>query len=198
MRFTKTKKAPKSYRPTKADLVGTSPPQRPKKKRKASRNRGHHVSAGGNVPQNAIVMFCDGCCFPTNPGRAGWAFVNCDTGDKEFGGIEFGTNNIAELTAALRALEYILERETEGRPVFVYSDSQYVVRGVMEWSKKWEKTGWSKGDGTIKNLELWKNLVDLRKKTGAEFRWVKGHNGNHWNEMVDSLAAEGAERQIRK
>ena len=124
--------------------------------------------------------------------------MNCDTGDKEFGGIEFGTNNIAELTAALRALEYILERETEGRPVFVYSDSQYVVRGVMEWSKKWEKTGWSKGDGTIKNLELWKNLVDLRKKTGAEFRWVKGHNGNHWNEMVDSLAAEGAERQIRK
>lgn len=206
------KRVPGSYRPAALDVSSGSPTramlnQRPKKKvkkiqKKRYKNR-RSFSEPSQVPQNAITLFCDGCCFPTNPGKCGWAFAECESGDRCYGGIPWGTNNQAEMTAAIEALRHVAEKtlHMNGRPVIVFCDSQYVVRGCMQWLSKWKQNGWKKScenESKLKNLELWKEIDELLEKTGAKFRWVKGHNGNHWNELCDRLASEGATKQIRK
>lgn len=107
------------------------------------------------------------------------------------------------MTGAIESLKYVAEKDLhmDGRPVIVFCDSQYVVRGCMQWLPKWKQSNWKKGGGDgsgLKNVELWKEIDDLLQETGVQFRWVKGHNGNHWNELCDRLANEGAVKQIRK
>jgi len=217
------KGTPSSYRPSKSDIRKGSPTRedlngynknkintfkaRSKKKatkiqKKNFKNR-RSFSEPDRVPQNAITLFCDGCCFPTNPGKCGWAFVECESGDRCFGGIPFATNNVAEMTGAIETMKYVAEKDLhmDGRPVVVFCDSQYVVRGCMQWLPKWKKNGWKKtadGGSSLKNVDLWKQIDELLEKTGVQFRWVKGHNGNHYNDMCDRLASEGAVKQIKK
>ena len=135
------------------------------------------------------LAYTDGACAPSNPGPAGWGAVLIAPGGgsetDHFGFIGHGTNQIAELTAALEGLK----RVPVGAEVELVSDSQYVLKGLTEWRAGWEKKGWrtSKGE-PVANLALWKQLfatADLRR---VGVRWVRGHNGDRCNEKADALA----------
>lgn len=135
------------------------------------------------------VVYADGSC-PGNPGPAGWGTVVIPPGGAPIqakGYIGIGTNQVAELTAALEGLKAV----PEGVQVELVSDSQYTLKGISEWRKGWEKRGWKNSQNqTIANFDLWMALykqVDARK---VVTRWVKGHNGDTYNEICDTLAGE--------
>lgn len=125
-------------------------------------------------------------------GEGGWAFVILE-GDKQVlelaGGALDTTNNRMELSGVIEGLRYIYSNYRSDTSITVYSDSQYVIRGITEWFPKWER-GIEKGK-KIKNQDLWieyKQLVDLFTDIG--FEWVKGHSGVESNERCDYLAKE--------
>jgi ribonuclease HI len=109
-----------------------------------------------------------------------------DGTEKElFGGQRATTNNRMELTAVIRALE-ALKRPIEGA---IYTDSQYVRQGVLEWLENWKARGWKTADRKpVKNQDLWQALDALVARHKLEWHWVKGHSGNVGNERVDALA----------
>ena len=135
------------------------------------------------------VAYTDGACAPSNPGPAGWGCVliapDGKTETDHYGFIGPGTNQIAELTAAIEGLA----RVPAGAAVQLVSDSQYVLKGLTEWRAGWERKGWknSKGD-PVANLGLWKKLFALADARRVTVRWVKGHNGDRCNEKADALA----------
>ena len=134
------------------------------------------------------TAYTDGACAPTNPGPAGWgAVVIAPDGDEadHFGFIGLGTNQIAELTAAIEGLELV----PPGAEVELVSDSQYVLKGLTEWRTGWERRGFrnSKGD-PVANQALWKRLYAAADARRVSVRWVRGHNGDRCNEKADALA----------
>ena len=105
-----------------------------------------------------------------------------------YGGEALTTNNRMELTAVIRALE-ALKRPVQAR---IYTDSQYVRKGILEWMPNWKARGWKTADRQpVKNQDLWQELDALVKKHVLEWHWVKGHSGNPGNERVDALANRG-------
>jgi ribonuclease HI len=134
-----------------------------------------------------VVIYTDGGCMP-NPGAGGWAAV-LRYGDhiREISGYDpETTNNRMELTAAVEALK-ALKRPCE---VELYTDSQYLQRGVTEWMPSWKKRGWVRKSGPVKNEDLWKALDRLVQKHDVQWRWVRGHAGNEMNERCDELASQ--------
>jgi ribonuclease HI len=142
-----------------------------------------HYTAG---PRTGI--FTDGSCEP-NPGPGGWGFVWVEEGEilqEKCGHDPDTTNNRMELMAIIEALETL---PADG--VFsVYSDSQLCVRTVNEWAAGWEKRGWKRKTGPIKNLDLVKRLWALAQaKPDVDLKWIKAHDGSRWNEYADALAS---------
>lgn len=136
-----------------------------------------------------IEVYTDGSCLG-NPGPGGWAYLIENVIGR--GGSKLTTNNIMEMTAVIKALEKCIEIGYDD--VIVYTDSNYVKMGLLEWSKNWERNGWktSKGED-VKNKDLWIHMLYLlRKIENVEIKWVKAHNGNEKNERVDNLAREYA------
>lgn len=133
------------------------------------------------------MVYCDGACTG-NPGPAAWgAVVVSPNGSirEHCGWIGLATNQIAELSAAIGALATI----PEGCEVVIYSDSQYLVKGVGEWIDGWKRRGWRTAGGSrVANLDLWQNLDRLRSIYRLRAIWVKGHAGNPMNERADRLA----------
>jgi ribonuclease HI len=132
-----------------------------------------------------ITVYTDGSCEP-NPGPGGWAAIILDGKEQTIlkGYEKDSTNNRMELTAALEALRHI----DRSKPVILYTDSQYLKNGVEKWLKDWKARNWKRRGGPLLNVDLWKQIsevIELRKIT---WRWVKGHNGNPYNERVDRLA----------
>ena len=103
-----------------------------------------------------------------------------------YGIIENTTNNICEITATISALENIKRKDL---PTEVISDSQYVVSGVNEWSKKWAENGWKNSQGkVVENLELWKKLLSLITEfKDIQFIKTHGHSTDKTNNEVDFL-----------
>lgn len=135
------------------------------------------------------VVYADGACAPTNPGPAGWGVVViAPEGQGEtdhFGFIGPGTNQIAELTAAIEGLL----RVPEGAVVELVSDSQYVLKGLTEWRAGWERRGYRNAKNEpVANLPLWKRLYAVADARRLKTRWVRGHNGEVYNERADALA----------
>ena len=135
------------------------------------------------------IAYTDGACAPSNPGPAGWgAVLIAPGGDAEtdhYGFIGPGTNQIAELTAAIEGLA----RVPAGAAVELVSDSQYVLKGISEWRAGWERKGWHNSKGEpVANLALWKRLFALVDVREVSVRWVRGHNGDRCNEKADALA----------
>jgi ribonuclease HI len=133
-----------------------------------------------------IQIYTDGACRG-NPGPGGWAaLLMLGTHEKELSGAEaHTTNNRMELTAVIRALEALK------RPVVaqIYTDSQYVMRGTMEWLPAWKARGWrTAGRKPVKNQDLWERLDALSAQHRLEWHWVPGHAGVAGNERVDRLA----------
>lgn len=141
---------------------------------------------GRSYPGYDHVIATDGACSG-NPGPGGWAWVEQLTGTHESGGAPHTTNNIMELTALLRGLDYV---GPEGR-LLIRCDSQYVINVVTKWAPQWRRKGWKKADGKpVKNRELIEQLLSLYegRKGHTSVEWVKGHAGDAANEMCDTLA----------
>ena len=99
------------------------------------------------------------------------------------------TNNRMEMLAAIVALES-LTRECE---VNLTTDSQYVKQGIESWITNWKKRGWlTSAKKPVKNVDLWKRLDKACSEHNVTWKWVKGHSGNKYNEIVDDLARDAA------
>jgi ribonuclease HI len=141
------------------------------------------------IARPVVVIYTDGAC-KGNPGRGGWgAWLSAGGHEKEmFGGEANTTNNRMELTAVIEALAS-LKRTCE---VTVFTDSEYVRKGMTEWIAGWQRRGWKTADNKpVKNADLWQRLDALRKLHLVEWRWVKGHAGDPGNERADALANQG-------
>lgn len=138
-----------------------------------------------------VDIFTDGACSG-NPGPGGWgAILRAKGNEKElYGGEPRTTNNRMELIAVIRALE-ALKRPMRAR---VYTDSQYVQKGISEWIHQWKRRGWRTSDKQpVKNEDLWQELDRLAAQHDIEWCWVKGHAGHPENERADALARRGIE-----
>ena len=136
-----------------------------------------------------VEIFSDGAC-KGNPGPGGWgAVLRFNSRDKElWGGEAATTNNRMELMAVIRALEALKGPST----VRVFTDSQYVQKGISEWIHSWKRKGWKTADKKdVKNVDLWKELDELASRHRIEWHWVKGHAGHPENERADQLANRG-------
>ena len=138
---------------------------------------------------NRIEIFTDGACRG-NPGKGGWGVMIRSNGLEEFlyGGDLSTTNNIMELTAAIKALEHIPENSN----VVLTTDSKYVMQGITEWIKNWKIRNWKTASKKpVLNKELWKRLDNLTNLHSVEWKWVKGHSGHRENEIADQVANKG-------
>ena len=142
-----------------------------------------------------IEIYTDGACSG-NPGPGGWG-VLLRIGDAETelcGGEPATTNNRMELLAVIEALQS-LAQPVKAR---VYTDSQYVQKGISEWIHSWKRRGWkTAGKEPVKNEDLWRRLDSLASGHTIEWHWVRGHNGHPENERVDALARAGLEQSRR-
>ena len=134
-----------------------------------------------------VTIYTDGACSG-NPGPGGWAAILMYKGiEKEIsGGEKNTTNNIMELTAAVRGLQ-LLKYPCE---VQLYSDSAYLVNGFKQgWIYNWQRNNWKTSNKEpVKNREIWEELYNLTKIHKVEFIKVKGHSDNEYNNRCDKLA----------
>ncbi len=133
-----------------------------------------------------VIIYTDGACRG-NPGPGAWgALLRYGDHLKELSGAEPATtNNRMELMGAIAALE-ALKRPSE---VALYTDSQYVKKGITEWIKDWIKRGWlTAARQPVKNADLWQRLQQATQDHKISWHWVKGHAGDPGNERVDALA----------
>ncbi|GAA6139627.1 ribonuclease HI [Arenicella sp. 4NH20-0111] len=136
-----------------------------------------------------VQIYTDGACRG-NPGPGGWgALLIYGEAEKEiFGGEANTTNNRMELTAAIEALK-LLTRSCE---LTLYTDSQYVRKGMLEWIQGWKARGWkTAAKKPVKNDDLWRSLDEQVSRHQVNWVWVKGHAGNPGNEKADELANRG-------
>lgn len=143
-----------------------------------------------------IIMFSDGACRG-NPGPGGWgAVLRFGQHQKKlYGGKLETTNNRMELTAAIEGLNALNEK----CEVQLYTDSQYVRKGVLEWLEGWKKRGWkTAAKQPVKNKDLWQLLDEASQRHEITWHWVKGHSGNEGNELADELANLGTDEVIGK
>lgn len=143
-----------------------------------------------------VEVFTDGACRG-NPGPGGWAALLRYQGkEKEISGAEHSTtNNRMELMAAIQGLAAL----TRSCLVHVYTDSEYVQKGITIWIRNWRKNGWkSAGGKPVKNVELWQQLDTLCADLDVEWYWVRGHSGHPENERVDALARIAIETLLPK
>lgn len=134
-----------------------------------------------------IEFYTDGS-YSIPRGLGKWAVVvveNNESVDIQSGELTNSTSNRAELTALITALK--LSQNIE-EIVTIYSDSQYVVQGYSSWMEGWKKSNWQNFNGKpTKNADLWKEIYKLKKPT-IRVKWVKGHDGNMFNELADETA----------
>jgi ribonuclease HI len=141
------------------------------------------------MTEGVVEVYADGAC-KGNPGRGGWGVLLLAGGrERELhGGEPATTNNRMELTAVIRALESL----PQGSRVRLYTDSQYVQKGMTEWISSWKRRGWRTADKKpVKNEDLWQRLDELARNHRVEWHWVRGHAGHPGNERADELANRG-------
>ena len=148
-----------------------------------------------------VVIYTDGSSRG-NPGPGGYGTVleyvdtkgNLHT--REYSaGYELTTNNRMELMGVIVGLEAL----TKACTVDVYSDSQYVVKAFTEhWIDGWIQKNWKQGTKSpVKKIDLWKRLLEAKRKHQGLFHWIKGHAGHPQNERCDRLATQAADGENR-
>ena len=135
---------------------------------------------------NEVTIYTDGACSG-NPGKGGWSAILIYAKEKKYmsGSKQLTTNNQMELTATIEALKAILKPSN----IALYTDSQYVKNGITSWIFNWKKNGWKTANKKpVANKDLWIELDKYVKIHSVNWFWVKGHSGNHYNEIADKLA----------
>lgn len=141
--------------------------------------------------KDCVEIYADGAC-KGNPGPGGWgAFLRFGEQEKEIcGGEAVTTNNRMELMAVISALG-LLKRPCK---VIIWTDSQYVQKGISEWIHGWKARNWvTAAKAPVKNADLWRQLDVVAARHEVQWRWVKGHAGHPGNERADRLANRGVE-----
>ena len=148
-----------------------------------------------------LRIYTDGSAAPTNPGPTGFgAMYVWEDGLHELGWASraAGTNNTAELEGALEAIRGISRTPS---CIAIVCDSQYVTRGCTEWLPSWKAKLFTKKGKPMKNQALWISMDAMlssveSKGIPLEFDWVRGHSGDHYNEIVDDVARWAARAQL--
>jgi ribonuclease HI len=138
------------------------------------------------MSEKVVEIYADGAC-KGNPGPGGWGVLLRSGGAERelYGGEPATTNNRMELTAVIRALESLKRRCR----VRLYTDSQYVQKGISQWIHDWKRRAWRTADKKpVKNIDLWQRLDALATEHDIEWHWVRGHAGHPENERADALA----------
>lgn len=142
-------------------------------------------------PLPHVEIYTDGACKRNPDGPGGWGVIlSSGRHRKELhGGSPSTTNNRMELTAVIEALNALKGPSN----IELFTDSQYVRKGITEWIHRWKRHGWKTTDKRpVKNSDLWRALDDATRRHHIHWRWVKGHNGDPGNERADELANQGA------
>jgi ribonuclease HI len=147
-------------------------------------------------------IYTDGACQSNPGGPGGWAMVVTVDGDLFYTAAEGNpvtTNNIMEMQAVIAAMSFVhnsIHPATAGA-VEILSDSQYVVNGITKWREGWKKAGWKRGKGDrwewVKNMGLWQ-VIDGLVSPQMTFTWLRGHDGDKYNELADELAVSAVAR----
>jgi ribonuclease HI len=138
-----------------------------------------------------IDVYTDGSCLG-NPGNGGWAFLvkKNDIISSRSGFVLNTTNNQMELTAAIKAIEFLDTNDV----INLLTDSNYVKNGITSWIKNWKINNWKNSSKQpVKNKDLWERLDELNSKKSVNWQWVKAHSTNNYNNQVDLLARQSAE-----
>ena len=138
-------------------------------------------------PLKEITLYSDGSSLG-NPGAGGYGgILQYKDVIKEYSGSERDTtNNRMELKGVIEGLKLLKE------PCFVevVSDSSYVTKAINEWLDSWVKKNFAK----VKNVDLWREYLEVSKPHTVVATWVRGHNGHPQNERCDILAKEAAQK----
>ena len=137
---------------------------------------------------NEVTIYTDGACSG-NPGKGGWGAILIYAKEKKYlsGSKQLTTNNQMELTATIEALKAILKPSN----IALYTDSQYVKNGITSWIFNWKKNGWKTANKKpVANKDLWIELEKYVDFHSVNWFWVKGHSGDHYNEIADELAVK--------
>lgn len=141
-----------------------------------------------------IEIYSDGACRG-NPGPGGWGAL-LRYGDREkrlYGSEKLTTNNRMELKATIEALRAL----REPCDVTVWTDSQYVKKGMTEWLSGWKAKGWkTAAREPVKNADLWQELEREALRHRVDWQWVKGHAGHEGNEEADRLANQAIDEML--
>jgi len=128
-----------------------------------------------------ITYYTDGSCSP-NPGPGGFAVIK-DGEPVALGHDPNSTNIRMEGQALVAALRHAGDTECE-----IHTDSEFWINVITKWSLGWEKNGWKKKGGEIKNLDIVQEVCPLYRQAHATLVWVRGHNNNEGNELADQWA----------
>lgn len=148
-----------------------------------------------------ITIYTDGSARG-NPGPGGWgAIISNEERVAELGGDEsHTTNNRMEITAAIRAVEFAAENFPPDSPMQVYTDSEYLMKGITLWIQNWQKKGWkTAGKKAVLNKDLWQELLIVTEEKEIDWKYVAGHAGHEANERCDEIAtafADGMETTL--
>jgi ribonuclease HI len=143
------------------------------------------------MDSDVVEIWTDGGCKP-NPGPGGWsAILKFRDTVRELSGAEAETtNNRMELTAAAEALA-ALKRPCS---IILHTDSEYLKNGITRWHTGWVRKNWRTAAGDpVKNMDLWRRILEAAKPHSIDWRWVRGHSGNVMNERADELATAARE-----
>ena len=137
------------------------------------------------------IYHTDGSCSP-NPGPGGYAVIQ-EKQPVALGHEPDSTNIRMEGRALIAALKL-----ANGEPCKIYTDSEFWINVITKWSIGWEKNGWKKKGGEIKNLDLVQEVCSLFRPSQAELIWVRGHNNDEGNELADQWANKAREQRLTK
>jgi ribonuclease HI len=147
--------------------------------------------------ETPLSIYTDGGCSG-NPGPGGWAYImviqtfqGVQISAQDRGAQKDTTNNRMELTAVIMALRALKNMENVPRQATLYTDSQYVQKGITEWIHTWKRNAWRTSDKKpVKNQDLWMELDSIASEFPLKWEWVKGHAGNLYNELCDAMTQE--------
>jgi len=141
-----------------------------------------------------VEIYCDGACRG-NPGPGGWgALLRSGQSERRLYGFAADTtNNRMELSGAIEALRAL----TKPCSVVLWTDSQYVKKGMTEWISGWKARGWKNAaKEPVKNVDLWLALDAEAARHKVDWRWVRGHAGHEGNEIADQLANQAIDEAL--